>query len=213
MIIDILTLFPEMFSGPFDASIIKRAQDKNLVKINIHNLRNWTKDKHKTVDNRPYGGGIGMILMVEPVYLALQDLKSPTGRPDSKVILLSPSGQPFNQKKARELAKLNHLILIAGHYEGYDERIRKFVDEEISIGDYILTGGELPTMVITDSVVRLISGVLEKPDATQNESFEPSAIRVPARTKASASESLIRAPARTRASASESLMLLFPKKI
>jgi len=207
-----------MFSGPFDASIIKRAQDKNLVKINIHNLRNWTKDKHKTVDDRPYGGGTGMILMVEPVYLALQDLKPPTGRPDLKVILLSPSAKPFNQKKARELSKLNHLILIAGHYEGYDERIRKFVDEEISIGDYILTGGELPAMIITDSVVRLISGVIEKPEATLNESFEPLAIRAPARTRASASESLIRAPARTRASASESLtghkpytMLEFPQ--
>ncbi len=167
MKIDILTLFPDMFKGPFEESIVKRAADKKLVEIKIHNLRKWTKDKRKTVDDRPYGGGVGMILMIEPVYQALKDLKNKK----TKVILLTPQGKPYHQKKAQQLSKLNHLIFICGHYEGFDERIRKLVDEEISIGDYILTGGELPAMIIVDSLVRLIPGVLEKAEATQNESF------------------------------------------
>ena len=157
-----------MFKGPFDESIVKRAVDKKLVTINIHNLRKWTKDKHKTVDDRPYGGGIGMILMVEPIYKAIKDLKTKK----TKIILLTPQGKVFNQNKAQKLSKLDHLIFICGHYEGFDERIRKhLVDEEISIGDYVLTGGEIPAMVIVDSITRLIPGVLEKPEAIQNESF------------------------------------------
>ncbi len=179
MQIDIFTLFPEMFVGPFDASITKRAKDKGLVQINIHNLRNWAKDKRKTVDDRPYGGGTGMILMVEPIYSALKDLK----KPNTKTILLTPQGKPFTEKLARELSKSPHLILISGHYEGYDERIRTYVDEEISIGDYILTGGELPAMVITDAITRLIPGVLEKPDATTSESFEDNLLEFPQYTK------------------------------
>jgi len=167
MKIDILTLFPEMFKGPFDESIIKRAQEKELVQINIHNLRNWTEDKHRTVDDRPFGGGKGMIIKIDIVDKAIQNLKSK----NTKVILLSPQGKVFTQKKAGELSKSEHLILIAGHYEGFDERIREhLIDEEISIGKYVLTGGELPAMIITDTIIRLIPGVLDK-EATEKESF------------------------------------------
>ena len=170
MKIDILTLFPQMFRGPLDESILRRAQGKSLVKINIHDLRKWTNDKHKTVDDRPYGGGVGMIMMIGPIYRALRELKGK----NSKVILMDPAGNPFNHSKAMELAKLDHLILIAGHYEGVDERVKEnLIDEEISIGDYVLTGGELPAMVVTDAIVRLIPGVLEKSEATQLESFSP----------------------------------------
>jgi len=178
MKIDIVTLFPEMFKGPFDESIVKRAIDKKLVKINIHNLRKWAKDKYKTVDDHPYGGGVGMVMMVEPVYKALKDLKKQsTINNQQSTILLSPQGKQYNQQKAQQLSKLDHLIFICGHYEGFDERIRQLADEEISIGDYILTGGELPTMVVVDSLVRLIPGVLEKPEATKNESFSPCSLR------------------------------------
>jgi tRNA (guanine37-N1)-methyltransferase len=170
MKIDILSLFPKMFKGPFAESIVKRAQEKELVEINIHNLRQWAKGKHRTVDDRPYGGGVGMVLMVEPIYKALKFLK----KTNSQTILLTPQGKTFNQKTAQNLAKKRHLVLICGHYEGVDERVRKhLVDKEISIGDYILTGGELPAMVITDTLVRLIPGVLEKSEAIQNESFSP----------------------------------------
>lgn len=172
MKIDILTLFPEMFKGPFDYSIVSRAKEKGLAEINIHNLRKWTSDKRKTVDDKPYGGGVGMVMMIEPIDRALGDIKGEGRRVKSKVILLSPRGKVFSQKMAQELSKLDHLILICGHYEGVDERVTEhLVDEEISIGDYVLTGGEIPAMVITDSIVRLIPGVLEKPTATANESF------------------------------------------
>lgn len=175
MRIDILTLFPEMFKGPFDESIVKRAQEKKLVEIKIYNLRKWAVDKHGTVDDRPYGGGTGMILMVEPIVKAIEEVKKscPISRVScrEKAILLTPQGKVFNQQMAKKLSKLDHLILICGHYEGYDERVREFVDEEISIGDYILTGGEIPAMVLVDTIVRLIPGVLEKPEATKCESF------------------------------------------
>jgi len=159
-----------MFKGPLDESIIKRAQDKLLVKINIHNLRNWAKDKRGTVDDRPYGGGPGMVLMIQPIDDALESLKSKVKSQKSKVILLDPKGKMFNQAKAQQLSKLDSLILICGHYEGVDARVNKLVDEKTSIGKYILTGGELPAMVIVDSVVRLIPGVLER-EVTKNESF------------------------------------------
>jgi len=174
MIIDILTLFPQMFKGPFDESIIKRAQEKGLVKIKIHNLRDWAIDKRGTVDDRPFGGGPGMILRPEPIFNAVEDIKKQsTIQPFNHLtILLTPQGKLFDQKTARRLSKLDGLILICGHYEGVDERVREhLVDEEISIGDYILTGGELPAMVITDAVVRLIPGVLKKSEATETESF------------------------------------------
>ena len=177
MKIDVLTIFPDMFKGPFDESIIKRAQDEGLVEINIQNLRDWADDKRKTVDDKPYGGGAGMVIRVEVVDRALRALKSKVKSQSHvrrgeklKVILLSPQGRVFNQKKASQLSKLEHLILIAGHYEGFDERIREhLVDEEISIGNYVLTGGELPTMVVVDFVVRLIPGVLGDKQSLKDE--------------------------------------------
>lgn len=171
MRIDIITLFPGMFAGPFNDSIVKIAREKGLVKIKIHNLRKWAKDKHKTVDNRPYGGGKGMVIMIKPIFEALKTIAPKAKAQKTKTILLSPQGKTFTQKKAKELAKLDHLVLIAGHYEGFDERIREYlIDEELSIGDYVLTGGELPAMTVVDAIVRLIPGVLDK-EAKENESF------------------------------------------
>lgn len=155
-----------MFEGPFSTSMLKKAQDKGLLEIAIHDLRKWAKDAHKSVDDRPYGGGKGMVLMIEPIDSAIDALRTKS----SKIILLCPQGRPFSQTLARELSHQKHIILIAGHYEGFDERIRTLVDEEISIGSYVLTGGEIPAMVITDAVSRLIPGVLD-PDATERESF------------------------------------------
>jgi len=179
--IDIITLFPEIFQGPFDHSIIKIAQQKKLVKINLHNLRDWAEDKHKSVDDRPYGGGPGMLLMIKPVYNALKALKNK----NSHVILLSPQGTPFNQSLAANLSQKKHLILVCGRYEGFDERIRKhLIDQEISIGDFVLSGGELPSMIITEAVVRLIPGTLKKEEATQDESFtNPNLIEHPQYTR------------------------------
>ncbi|MCL5970481.1 MAG: tRNA (guanosine(37)-N1)-methyltransferase TrmD [Patescibacteria group bacterium] len=172
MQIDIITLFPNMFNGPFNESIVQRAQNKQLVKINIHNLRNWAIDKRGTVDDKPYGGGVGMVLRPEPVFQAVEYCKKAVQKP--KIILLSASGIPYDQQKAQQFSKFKNLILICGHYEGVDQRVADYlVDEEITIGDYVLTGGEIPAMVIVDSVVRLIPGVLEKPQATQHESFSP----------------------------------------
>ncbi|MDO8515536.1 MAG: tRNA (guanosine(37)-N1)-methyltransferase TrmD, partial [bacterium] len=171
MTFDIITLFPDMFKGPFDESIVKRAQDKKLVEINLHNLRTWAVDKRGSVDDRPYGGGIGMVLRVEPIFNALKDIKR---IPDSAgmTILMDPRGKKFNQKMAREYAKLDQLIIICGHYEGVDERVKEnLIDEAVSVGDYVLTGGEIPAMIITDAVTRLLPGVLSKEEATQIESF------------------------------------------
>lgn len=174
MKIDILTLFPEMFKGPFDESIIKRAQEKNLVEIYIHNLRNWAENKHKTVDDRPFGGGIGMVMKIDTIDKAVNNLKKKNKKSKPKVILLDTKGKIFTQNIAHKLSTINHLILICGHYEGVDHRVHDHVaDEVISIGDYILTGGEIPAMVLTDSIVRLIPGVLDKEDATKFESFSP----------------------------------------
>jgi tRNA (guanine37-N1)-methyltransferase len=184
MKIDILTLFPEMFDGPFSESMIKRAQEKGLVDIKVRNLRDWATDKHKTVDDKPYGGGAGMVLRVDVVEKALDELKTKseklktitnsskqsTFKHRSLTILLSPQGQIFSQAKARKLSKLDHIILIAGHYEGFDQRIRDHLtDEEISIGDYVLTGGEIPAMVLVDSIVRLIPGVLGDEQSLKDE--------------------------------------------
>ena len=180
MKIDVLTLFPEMFQGPFDQSIVKKAQDREIMEIKIHDLRKWTEDKHRTVDNHPFGGGVGMVLMIKPIYEALKELKTKT----SKVILLSPQGKVFNQKVAKNLSNEKHLIFVCGHYEGFDERIRKhLIDEEISIGDYVLTGGELPAMVIIDSITRLIPGVLKNNQATEIESFTKQLLEYPQYTR------------------------------
>ena len=183
MHIDILTLFPQMFKGPFEESIIKRAQNKGKVTIKIHDLRQWANDKRGTVDDRPYGGGTGMVLKVEIIDQALKEITNDKLQM-TKVVLLTPQGKKFNQIKAKELSKLENLVLICGHYEGFDERIREhLVDEEISIGDYVLTGGELPAMVVTDAIVRLIPGVLEKDDATINESFNENLLEYPQYTR------------------------------
>ena len=168
MRIDILTLFPSMFDGFLTNSIIKRAIEKNLVEINIVNFRDYSLDPHHKVDDTPYGGGNGMVLTVQPIYDAVMDLK----KDETKVILLTPDGETYNQKKAYELKKNKHLIIICGHYEGFDDRIRSVVDLEISVGDYVLTGGEIPSMIITDSVVRLIDGVIEE-GSHVNDSFNP----------------------------------------
>jgi tRNA (guanine37-N1)-methyltransferase len=168
MKIDIITLFPKMFAGPFDESIVSRAKRDGQIEIAVHDLRKWGQDERKTVDGRPYGGGVGMILLIEPIAKALKELKTK----DTKVILLSPRGVTFNQAKARDLSNEKHLILIAGHYEGLDERITEhLIDEEISVGDYVLTGGEIPAMIVVDAITRLLPGVLKKETATEIESF------------------------------------------
>ena len=168
MKIDILTLFPSMFDGFLSNSIIKRAIEKKLVEINIINFRDYSLDPHHKVDDTPFGGGEGMVLMVQPIYDAVMALKNE----DTKVILLTPDGMQYNQKKAYELKNIKHLIIICGHYEGFDDRIRSVVDYEISIGDYVLTGGEIPAMVLTDSIVRLVDGVIIE-ESHINDSFNP----------------------------------------
>ncbi len=168
MKIDILTLFPSMFDGFLTNSIIKRAIENKLVEINIVNFRDYTLDPHHKVDDTPYGGGSGMVLMVQPIYDAVMALKDD----DTKVILLTPDGVTYNQKRAYELKKIKHLIIICGHYEGFDDRIRSVVDYEISVGDYVLTGGEIPAMILTDSIVRLVDGVIEE-ESHINDSFNP----------------------------------------
>ncbi len=158
MRIDILTLFPEMFQTFKTESIIKRAIEKDLVEINIIDFRKYSKDPHQKVDDTPYGGGSGMVLMCQPIYDCIESIK----KENSKVIMLTPDGTLYKQKIAYDLAQEKHLILLCGHYEGFDERIRNIVDMEISIGDYVLTGGEIPAMVVSDSVIRLIDGVIDK---------------------------------------------------
>jgi len=163
---DIITIFPEIFNSYFGESLIKRALDKGLIKVKIHNLRKWAKDKHKTVDDRPFGGGLGMVMKIEPIYKAIEEIKG-TKRLSSKkrkIILFSPRGKKFTQKFAYSLSQINQLILICGRYEGVDERVAKYIaDEIISIGEYDLMGGELPAMVMVETIARLIPGVLGKP--------------------------------------------------
>ncbi len=178
MKIDILTIFPEMFDGFLKTSIIKRALDNNKVEIKIHDIRNYSKDPHKKVDDYGYGGGRGMVLMPQPIFDAVDDIKTDS----SKIILMTPQGKPYKQSVAYDLSKEKHLILICGHYEGFDERIRTLADIEISIGDYVLTGGELPSMVITDSIVRLLDGVIEE-ESHINDSFNNNLLDYPVYTK------------------------------
>ena len=178
MRIDILTLFPEMFNGFLTESIIKRAIENKKVIINIINFRDYTLDPHGKVDDTPFGGGAGMVLQIEPIYNALMDIKTD----DSHVILLTPSGVTFNQNKAKSLVNKNHLILICGHYEGFDYRIKELVDEEISIGNFVLTGGELPAMMISDAVIRLIDGVISS-ESLDSESFDNEFLDYPVYTK------------------------------
>lgn len=181
MKIDILTLFPDMFKGPFDASIIKRAESKDLVNIQVHDLRGWGEGERRNVDDRPYSGGPGMILRVDIIDNALKDLR----KKGSHAILLDATGERFTQQKSEKLTKYKHIILIAGHYEGVDHRVHEhLVDEVISIGDYVLTGGEIPAMVITDSVIRLLPGVLGKDESSLDESHkEPGYLEYPQYTR------------------------------
>ena len=178
MKIDILTLFPDMYTGPFSESILKRAQMEGKVEINIHNFRDYTLDPHGNVDDTPFGGGSGMVLMCQPIFDCINNLK----KDDSKVIMMTPSGKVYNQKIAYDLSMEKHLIILCGHYEGFDERIRSICDMEISIGDYVLTGGELPSMVLVDSIVRLLPGVIDE-ESSKNESFNNNLLDYPVYTK------------------------------
>jgi tRNA (guanine37-N1)-methyltransferase len=169
--IDVITLFPEILSGPLDASILGRAQRGGQAEIHLHQLRDYAKDKHHTVDDKPYGGGPGMLLKCEPIFDALQDVQAKAARP-GRVILLSPGGSKFDQAKARELAGLDRVVFLCGHYEGVDERVREhLVDEELCIGDFILTNGALAALVVIDAVVRLLPNVVGNEASTQSESF------------------------------------------
>jgi len=184
MRIDIITIFPKMFAPVVNESIVKRAQNKGKVKICIHNLRDYTADKHKKVDDRPFGGGSGMVMRPEPIFNAVEDIKSKVKVQKSKVILLCPQGERLSQKALAKLVKYKHLILICGHYEGIDERVRQYLaDEEISIGDYVLTGGELPAMVLVDCLVRLIPGVLGDKNSLNFESFAGNLLEYPQYTR------------------------------
>ena len=178
MKIDILTLFPSMFDGFLNESIIKRAREKGLVKINVINIRDFTPYKNGQVDDYGFGGGAGMVLMCEPVYNAINSVRDE----NSKVILTSPRGKTFNQSMALKLKNETHLIIVCGHYEGFDERILNFVDEEISIGDFVLTGGEIPSMAMVDSITRLIDGVISK-ESLDSESFDDGLLDYPVYTK------------------------------
>ncbi len=178
MKIDILTLFPNMFDGFLNESIIKRAIEKEVVSINVVNFRNYSKLNNSQVDDTPYGGGAGMVIMCDPIVSAIEDLKDD----DTTVILMTPQGIPYKQETARSLRIKKHIILVCGHYEGFDERIRNFVDMEISIGDYVLTGGELPAMVICDSVIRLLDGVIREGSHIED-SFTDNMLDYPTYTK------------------------------
>ena len=178
MKIDILTLFKEQYQDFLGTSIIKRALQNNLIEINVHNIRDYSKDPHKKVDDYGYGGGQGMVLMPQPIFDAVDDLK----KEESKILLMTPQGKQYTQKQAYDLAQYKHLIIICGHYEGFDERIRTLADLELSIGDYVLTGGELPSMVITDSIVRLLDGVINEA-SHQEDSFNDGLLDYPVYTK------------------------------
>ena len=178
MKIDILTLFPEMFDGVFKESIINRAIVKDLIEINIHNFRDYSNDPHHKVDDTPFGGGAGMVLACQPIFDCIKSLKTD----DSLVIMLTPDGEIYTQKKAQELSKKKHLILLCGHYEGFDERIKSICDMFISVGDYILTGGEIPSMILVDSITRLIDGAITK-ESLDSESFDNNLLDYPTYTK------------------------------
>lgn len=182
MTFHIITIFPDIFDSYLNESILKRAQEAGQIKIKIHDLRSWTTDKHKTVDDTPYGGGAGMVMKVDVLYRAIQDIKSQIT--NYKTILLSAKGETWNQQQAKEYSELDNIILICGRYEGVDERVTKFIDEEISIGDYVLTGGEIPAMAIIDSITRLLPGVLGNQASAQDESHStPGVLEYPQYTR------------------------------
>ena len=183
MQIDILTLFPEMFNGVMQSSILKKAQEMNAFQYSTVDFRNHTENKHNKVDDSPYGGGAGMVLMPQPIFDAIDAVKNRT-KSEPRIVLMCPQGEPYTQQKAEELAEEEHLIFICGHYEGYDERIRQeLVTDEISIGDYVLTGGELGAMVVIDSVVRLLPGVLGNAESASADSFSTGLLEHPHYTR------------------------------
>lgn len=171
MIVDVVTIFPRMFDSPFAESIMRRALDKKQFSLRVHNLRDYCHDRHRTVDDYPYGGGAGMVMRPEPVCRALKDIRKPEC--PGAVIVPSPAGEPFSQKLAQEFSELEQLVIFCPHYEGLDERINRLVDREVSLGDYILTGGELPAMVMIDAIIRLRPGVLGSEESLSEESFSP----------------------------------------
>jgi tRNA (guanine37-N1)-methyltransferase len=177
---DILTLFPGMFAGPLGESILRRAQDDGRIEIGIHDIRQWTTDRHRTADDTPYGGGAGMVMRVQPI---VEGVESLPGRPSRRVLLMSAGGRPFDQSLARELSGANQIVLICGHYEGIDERVTEILGAEpVSVGDYVLTGGELPAMIIVDAVSRLVEGVIDQASIAQ-ESFEGGLVEYPHYTR------------------------------
>ncbi len=181
----IITIFPEIFDSYINESIIKRAQEKGLIDIKPYNLRDWTEDNHKTVDDTPYGGGAGMVMKIEPIYKALKDIDpEDDGGKKKKIVLLSAKGKTWNQQLAKKYSKLDEVIFICGRYEGVDERVTKLIDEEISIGDYVLTGGELGTLVMIDSITRLLPGVLGNAESAVQESHSaPGVLEYPQYTR------------------------------
>jgi tRNA (guanine37-N1)-methyltransferase len=179
MKVDVLTLFPAMFAGPLDESIIRRAREGGRLELTVHDLRGWTHDRHRTVDDEPYGGGPGMLLKPEPVFEAVEDLADE----ETRVILMTPQGRPFKQALARGLTASPHLLLVCGSYEGFDERIRTLAHEELSIGDYVLTNGALPAMVVIDAVTRLLPGVLGDDASSAEESFSEDTLEYPQYTR------------------------------
>jgi len=182
---DLLTLFPEMFQGPLSESLLKKAQSKGLLSFNVFNIRDFATDKHKTVDDTPYGGGSGMVMKVDVIVRALGKTaeKLNSRKAEKRIILMSPRGAKLTQQKAQELAKLKQLTIICGHYEGVDERVLDYIDEEISIGDYVLTGGELPAMVLIDAIARYIPGVVKEADSVTHDSFHNGLLDYPSYTK------------------------------
>lgn len=181
MIFDIITIFPRMFKGFIKEGLLGKAVKKDLLEVNIHNLRDWTDDKHKTVDDKPFGGGLGMVMKIEPIFKAVTDLKK---NDDSRVILFGPRGKRFSQSSAHRLSKANHLIMICGRYDGVDERVSQYIaDEEISIGDYVLMGGEIPAMVVIECISRLIPGVIGKEEFLKERISSTTAIEYPQFTR------------------------------
>jgi tRNA (guanine37-N1)-methyltransferase len=180
MEIDVLTLFPRIFEGPLEESILKRAQTKGVVAVRVHNLRDFTHDKHRVVDDKPYGGGPGMLMKPEPIFEAVEKFR----RPDSRVVLMTPQGAALTQARAQEFARATHLVIICGHYEGVDERVREaLVDDEVSIGDYVLTNGALAAAVFVDAVVRLLPGVLGDEQSAGDDSFASGLLEGPQYTR------------------------------
>lgn len=180
MKVDVLTLFPEMFAGPLDVSIVKRAREAGLLDLRVHNLRDYTHDRHKTVDDKPFGGGPGMVLKPEPIFEAVENLAGA----NTRVLIMTPAGRAFSQGVARELAQREHLLLICGSYEGVDERVLEaLVDDELSVGDYVVTNGGLPAMIVIDAVTRLLPGVLGDDESAQDESFSRGLLEYPQYTR------------------------------